>query len=72
MKKISVSQFKAECLALFDKLDPEGIEITKHGKTVAKVIPIEQESSSLIGSMKGKIKTKGNIFSTQVDWNAQS
>ena len=72
MKKISVSKFKAECLAILDHLESEGIEITKHGKTVAKVIPVEQQSSSLIGCMKGKIKKKGNMFSTGIEWNAES
>ena len=70
MKKISATEFKAKCLSMLDTLDAEGIEITKHGKTVAKVIPIEQQSASLIGSMKGKIKKKGDIFSTGVAWNA--
>lgn len=72
MKKISVSKFKAECLSIFDHLDPEGLDVTKHGKVVARVIPVEQQSSSLIGSMKGKIKKKGLIFSTGVKWNAES
>jgi antitoxin (DNA-binding transcriptional repressor) of toxin-antitoxin stability system len=72
MKKMSVSQFKAECLSLFDNLDPEGLDITKHGKVVARVTPVEQQSASLIGSMKGKIKKKDNLFSTGVKWNAES
>jgi antitoxin (DNA-binding transcriptional repressor) of toxin-antitoxin stability system len=72
MKKMSVSQFKAECLSLFDNLDPDGLDITKHGKVVARVVPVEQQSSSLIGSMKGKIKKKGPILSTGVKWNAES
>ncbi len=69
---MSVSQFKAECLSLFDNLDPEGLDITKHGKVVARVTPVEQQSASLIGSMKGKIKKKDNLFSTGVKWNAES
>jgi antitoxin (DNA-binding transcriptional repressor) of toxin-antitoxin stability system len=46
--------------------------ITKHGRPVAKLIPIQEQSANLIGSMKGKIKIKGDIFSTGVRWNAQS
>ena len=71
-KKISVSKLKAECFTILDNLDVEGIEITKHGKTVAKIISVEQQSASLIGSMKGKIKKKGNIFSTGIRWDAAS
>ena len=72
MKKISVSKFKAECLSILDELDPEGLDITKHGKVVARVIPVEQQPASLIGSMKNLIKKKGNILSTGVKWDAES
>jgi antitoxin (DNA-binding transcriptional repressor) of toxin-antitoxin stability system len=46
--------------------------ITKHGKPVAKLIPIQEQSAHLIGSMKGKIKIKGDVFSTGVRWNVES
>jgi len=72
MKSIAASRFKERCLALLDSVDPEGIVITKHGKPVAKLIPIRTESQSLIGSLKGKIKIKGNILSTGLRWDAQS
>jgi prevent-host-death family protein len=72
MKQIGASKFKEQCLSLLEKIDKEGIIITKHGRPIAKVIPIEMQSSQLIGKMKGKIKIKGDIFSTGLKWNAQS
>jgi len=33
---------------------------------------MESSSSNLIGALKGKIKIKGNLFSTGQRWNAQS
>ncbi len=72
MKKISVSKFKAECLSILDKLDPEGLDITKHGKVVARVTPVEQQSASLIGSMKDTLKKIGDTMSTGVKWDAES
>ena len=72
MKRIPAAMFKQHCLAILDRVDPEGVIITKHGKPVAKLLPIRSESASLIGSMKGKIKIKGNILSTGLKWNAQS
>jgi antitoxin (DNA-binding transcriptional repressor) of toxin-antitoxin stability system len=72
MKKMSVSKFKAECLSILDKLDPEGLDITKHGKVVARVVPVEQQPVALIGSMKKLIKKKGNIMSTGLKWDAES
>ena len=72
MKEISASTFKAQCLAILDEVDEDGIVITKRGKPVAKLIPIRAESATLIGSLKDKVKIKGDILSTEVAWNAQS
>ena len=72
MKTIASAKFKEQCLSLLENVDKEGIVITKHGKPVAKLIPIESESSSLIGCLKDKIKIKGDIFSTGVKWDAES
>lgn len=72
MKKINASKFKEQVLGLLDNLEPDGIVITKHGKSIAKLIPLERRSASLIGSWKGKIKVRGDIFSTGVKWNAES
>ncbi len=72
MKTIPAAKFKEQCLALLDRVGPDGIIITKHGKPVAKLIPIYTDSARLIGSFKGKIKIKGNILSTGVKWDAES
>ena len=72
MKEISVSKFKEQCLSLLDHLDPDGIVVTKHGKAVARVIPAGSDCAALIGSLEGKVKVKGDVFSTGVGWNAES
>lgn len=72
MKTMGAAQFKEQCLSVLDHIGPEGLVITKHGKPVAKLIPVEAESSALIGSLKGKIKIKGDIRSTGLRWDAQS
>jgi prevent-host-death family protein len=66
VRRISASKFKEQCLSLLDDLSAEGIVITKRGKPVAKVIPIGTGCAALIGSMKGKLRTKGDIMSTGV------
>jgi len=71
MKQIPAAKFKEQCLSLLDQVDKDGIVITKRGKPVAKLIPLGTDSGSLIGSLKGKIKIKGNILSTGVRWNAE-
>jgi len=69
---MNASKFKEQCLRVLDKLDSDGLVITKRGKPVAKVVPIRSASSSLIGSLKGKLKIKGDIMSTGLQWDAQS
>lgn len=72
MTEISISKFKEQCLSLLDNLDPEGLIVTKHGKPVARVMPAASECADLIGSMKGKVKVAGDVFSTGIGWNAES
>ena len=72
MEPLAASKFKEQCLSLLDNLDPEGVIITKRGKPVARLIPISTDCAGLIGSMKGRIKIKGDILSTGVRWNAES
>lgn len=73
VKTLSASEFKAKCLRLLDELDPDGIVVTKRGCPVAKVTSLRRiDNRKLIGSMKGKVIVKGDIFSTGRKWNAQS
>jgi prevent-host-death family protein len=72
MKEIPASKFKEQCLSLLEKVDPDGIVITKRGKPVAKLIPLGTDAASLIGSLRGKITIKGDISSTGTRWNAES
>ncbi len=72
MRTISASKFKEQCLSLLDRLDADGIVITKHGKPVGRLLPANQSCASLIGSLKGRIKVRGDILSTGVKWDAES
>jgi prevent-host-death family protein len=73
MKQIPATQFKQQCLALLDSVDAEGIIITKHGKPVAKLVSVEKKNfSDYYGALKGRLKVKGNIFSTGIKWDAES
>ena len=72
MKTIGAAKFKERCLALLDRLDHEGLVITKHGKPVARLIPFEQQHAELIGSLRDKVEVRGDIFSTGVDWEADA
>jgi prevent-host-death family protein len=71
-RTVGAARFKEQCLALIDTLDAEGIVITKHGKPVARLVPIESASSELLGALAGKLKIKGDILSTGVSWDVES
>ena len=71
MKTIGAARFKEQCLALLDRLGPDGLVVTKHGRPVARVLPYEQDPASLIGSLRNELKIKGDIMSTGVRWDAE-
>ena len=72
MKSIGAAKFKEQCLALLDKLTPDGLIITKHGKPVARVIPYARKSANLIGALRNKIEIEGDILSTGTAWDADA
>lgn len=72
MKTIGAAKFKEQCLALLDRLDVEGLVVTKHGKPVARVIPYDQQCADLIGSLRDKIKVRGDLLATGVQWDVDA
>jgi len=54
-KTIPAGKFKAECLGLLDEVEATGepLVVTKHGRPVAKIVPVEaDEPVSLLGSVR--------------------
>ncbi|MCY4647159.1 MAG: type II toxin-antitoxin system prevent-host-death family antitoxin [Gammaproteobacteria bacterium] len=70
-RRIGAARFKEQCLSLLDRLGPDGLVITKRGKPVARVLPFEQDSASLIGSLRDKLEIRGDILSTGIRWDAE-
>jgi prevent-host-death family protein len=69
---MGAAKFKEQCLSVLDEVDQDGVVITKHGRPVAKLIPISAESGGLIGALEGKLRINGEILSTGSSWHAQS
>lgn len=65
MQTMAAGVFKAKCLAVMDEVQAkrEPVTITKHGKPVAKLVPVEEESESIFGFMQGQVKIVGDIES---------
>jgi prevent-host-death family protein len=73
MEEISVSEFKAKCLAIIERVrkTKKAVLITRHGKPVAELMPPSPTAKgrNWIGSMEGKIKITGDIVSPVIDLN---
>ena len=70
---LTVTDFREQCLSLLDRLPPEGIVITRHGKPVARIVPVRIDPKDLIGSIPNLvINPDNNLFTTGRDWDAQS
>ena len=65
MKKMAAGEFKVHCLKVMDEVQSkrQSVLITKRGKPVAKLVPVEKEKDDIFGFYKGKIKINGDIVS---------
>jgi prevent-host-death family protein len=75
MKTMAAGEFKVHCLKVMDEVQSkrQAVLITKRGKPVAKLVPVEQEKDDIFGFMKGigSIEIKGDIVSpilTPEEW----
>ncbi|MGB2621758.1 MAG: type II toxin-antitoxin system prevent-host-death family antitoxin [Candidatus Acidiferrum sp.] len=73
MKKMAAGAFKANCLAVMDEVRAkrESVVITKHGKPVAKLVPVEPQRDDIFGFFEGKGRITGDVVSpalTPEEW----
>jgi prevent-host-death family protein len=71
---LPASEFKARCLELMDYVRASGrdIVITKHGKPVAKLVPIPEPRVDPFGALKGTVTYHGDIVApTGERWSAE-
>lgn len=74
--EIAVGKFKVHCLELLREVQTRHKELilTKRGRPVAKVVPIEEEPpADILGCMKGKGRITGDIVGPiGVKWDADA
>jgi prevent-host-death family protein len=65
MKKMAAGAFKTNCLAVMDEVQAkhETVVITKHGKPVAKLVPVNAEADEIYDFLKGKGAVTGDVVS---------
>jgi prevent-host-death family protein len=70
-RHVSASKFKAECLGLLDDVATTGrtLVVTKRGKPVARVVPVE-EAPSLRGSVTYQVTEEELIAPLEERWDA--
>jgi prevent-host-death family protein len=74
-RTISAGAFKAQCLKLMDQVNAQRAEvvITKRGKPVARLVPVETAPTSIFGCMVGTAELLGDLLEPVVapnDWEA--
>lgn len=70
---MQASTFKARCLALLDEVanSRSTIVVTKHGKPVAKLVPINDEPPPTRGSVTLLDEDDEAYFSTGETWHVE-
>jgi prevent-host-death family protein len=71
---MTASEAKAKLLAVLDDVSAgQDVEITKHGRVVARLVPA-RGAHALEGALSGLVMTAGEdeeLFSTDARWNVE-
>lgn len=76
MTTLLVSEFKAKCLAILDRVDTEGetILVTRRGKPLAKIVPVKtrEKRRRVLGALAGESTVKGDLVRADLsgDWES--
>ena len=75
MKKMPAGEFKARCLRVMEDVKKyrTPVIITKKGRPVAKLVPVEEPTENVFGCMAGTVEFVGDVESPVLPatkWNA--
>jgi prevent-host-death family protein len=61
---LPAAEFKARCLAVMDEVEATGEEvtITKHGRPVARLVPVAADEQTLFGRLAGWVTQEGDLI----------
>jgi prevent-host-death family protein len=65
LKTITASEFRRNCLKVLDEVRTtrESVVITKNGRPVLKLVPMDNEAKGFLGCLAGVIEIVGDIES---------
>jgi prevent-host-death family protein len=68
MKKMAAGVFKTNCLSVMDEVQAkhETVVITKHGKPVAKLVPVSTDTDDIYNFLSGKGAVIGDVVSPAI------
>ena len=72
---IPATEFKAKCLAYLDQVAQThaSITLTKHGRAVARLVPIDDAEPAVFGRLAGTVQIQGDIVgSLEERWDADA
>ena len=72
---IPATEFKAKCLAYLDQVAQThaSITLTKHGRAVARLVPIDDAEPAVFGRLAGTVQIQGDIVGSLAErWNADA
>ena len=63
MRTIPAAKFKAGCLKIMDEVRAgrEPVLITKKGKPVARLVPVDEPARDVFGCLAGELEITGDI-----------
>ena len=74
VSQMDLTEFKANCSRLLDQVAQRRLPIliTKHGKPVAKLVPVDEGPIDIFGRMSGTVTIRGDIISPidDLEWTA--
>ena len=72
MRSIPAARFKARCLKIMDEVKDrrETVLITKKGKPVARLVPVEESVRDVFGCLAGELEICGDILAPVVTASA--
>ena len=71
-QRVPAGLFKATCLRLLEEVRQQRKEIliTKRGKPVARLVPVDRAVPEVFGRMAGTAETLGDIIHLDEPWDA--
>ena len=65
MKKMPAGEFKARCLRVMEEVKKyrTPVVITKKGRPVAKIVPVDEPAEDIFGCMADTVKVVGDVES---------